>query len=137
MTVQRARSHHATSQNPQDSETVDKADFSKREDRRNLAKCISGFANSDGGLIFSKLNELTGQAVSPIVDGIRHKAIKTAWPSINRSSAVRLSFCCPGNVNRPLRELAPAVQPLLLLDEPLLLFIRAGLQVARRVLRVH
>jgi hypothetical protein len=74
-----------------DFKTVDKADFSKREDRRNLAKCISGFANSDGGLIvwgvdarendhkidcamgskeigpvnqfLSKLNKFTGQAV--------------------------------------------------------------------------
>jgi hypothetical protein len=87
-----------------DFKTVNKADLS-REDRRNFAICISGFANSDGGLIIwgvdarkndqeidcasepkeiasiklfvSKLNEYTGQAVSPIVDGVRHKAIET------------------------------------------------------------
>src|SRR4051812_30057997 len=72
-----------------------------RNDRKNLARCISGFANSAGGIIVwgidarknddgvdcagdrkeipsidlfvSKLNEYTGQAVLPLVDGIRHK----------------------------------------------------------------
>jgi AhpD family alkylhydroperoxidase len=67
--------------------------------------CVSGFANSSGGIIvwgvdarknaqdvdcavgrkeiepiklfLSRLNALTGQAVSPIVDGIRHRAIET------------------------------------------------------------
>src|SRR5262249_33289270 len=75
-----------------------------REDRKIFAQCISGFANSSGGIIVwgvdarqqdgvdyarerkeieqlerfvSKLNEFTGQAVSPVADGIRHKAIET------------------------------------------------------------
>jgi hypothetical protein len=74
-----------------------------KDDRRNLAKALSGFANSDGGLIIwgvdarknsagvdcacalkpvsflpalvSRLNGLTGEAVSPTVDGILHKRI--------------------------------------------------------------
>lgn len=74
-----------------------------RDDRRNLAKAISGFANSDGGLIVwgvdasknadgvdcatrlveispltlsvSKLNQHTSEAANPIVDGVRHRAI--------------------------------------------------------------
>jgi predicted HTH transcriptional regulator len=31
--------------------TVENSDLSKRDDRKNLAICVSGFANSDGGLI--------------------------------------------------------------------------------------
>src|SRR5713101_6582482 len=74
-----------------------------RDDRRNLAEAISGFANSDGGLIvwgidarpnqqgvdaavgkreisalglfLSKLNQHTGDAATPIVDGVNHKKI--------------------------------------------------------------
>ena len=74
-----------------------------REDRRNLAVAISGFANSDGGIIvwgidcrkdelgvdaaqelvpvrgvepaLSTLLSLTGQAVRPIVQGIQHRMI--------------------------------------------------------------
>jgi hypothetical protein len=70
-----------------------------------LAKCLSGFANSNGGIIvwgidvrkneqgvdyastaaeiapvklfLSRLNEFTGEAISPIVDGVRHKIIET------------------------------------------------------------
>jgi hypothetical protein len=77
-----------------------------RDDRKNLAKCSSGFANSDGRiviwgmearknaqgidcasapaevaqlrLLLTKLNEYTGQSVSPIVDGVRHKILETA-----------------------------------------------------------
>jgi hypothetical protein len=76
-----------------------------RDDRQNLAKAISGFANADGGLIvwgvqarpndkgedcaserkeiqpvsllMSKLNQHTGDAATPIVDGVRHKKIET------------------------------------------------------------
>lgn len=82
--------------------TISDADFKQRDDRKNLAKSIAGFANSSGGTIIwgvkarkidgidaahainpiepvqqlvARLNELTGQATSPIVDGIRHKAI--------------------------------------------------------------
>lgn len=74
-----------------------------RLDRRNLAIVISGFANSSGGLVvwgivsrentdridcasgtqeieplsqfISRLNEHTGSAASPIVEGVRHKII--------------------------------------------------------------
>lgn len=85
-----------------DFKLVSKPDMG-RDDRRNLAKAISGFANSDGGLIVwgvearknadgvdcatrlveisplalfvSKLNQLTSEAVNPTVDRIRHRAI--------------------------------------------------------------
>ena len=74
-----------------------------RDDRRNVAKALSGFANSGGGIVVwgidarknkegvdaaserrsiahlaklvSDLNSLTGQLVSPIVDGVRHEMI--------------------------------------------------------------
>jgi hypothetical protein len=74
-----------------------------RDDRKNLAKALSGFANSSGGLIIwglqgrpndegvdcavalreieplptllAALNELTGQAVSPIVEGVQHRSL--------------------------------------------------------------
>lgn len=82
--------------------TVSKADFSDKNDRKNFAKSLAGFANSDGGIIVwgvkakkfkgidcaydtkeiqplpqfvSRLNELTGELVKPIVEGIRHKRI--------------------------------------------------------------
>jgi hypothetical protein len=83
--------------------TIQKTDMG-RDDRKNLAKALSGFGNSSGGLIIwginakegengvdcaqyleliedidlflSKLNEHTGVAVDPIVDGVEHKAIK-------------------------------------------------------------
>jgi hypothetical protein len=82
-----------------------KNSFLDREDRKIFAQCISGFANASGGIIVwgvdarkqddgvdcagerkefeqlelfvSKLNEFTGQAVFPVVDGVRHKAIET------------------------------------------------------------
>jgi hypothetical protein len=75
------------------------------DDRRSLAIAVSGFANSDGGLIvwgvearknadgvdcavstqeisnarlcLTRLNDLTGQAVSPLVDGVDHRLIPT------------------------------------------------------------
>jgi len=79
--------------------------FLDRDDRKIFAQCISGFANSSGGIIVwgvdarqdgdgvdcaverkeieqielfvSKLHEYTGSAVSPVVDGVGHKAIAT------------------------------------------------------------
>lgn len=73
------------------------------DDRRNLAKALSGFANSEGGLVVwgvdarknshsvdcacaltpvagvaalcSRLNQLTSDLVSPIVDGVQHRAV--------------------------------------------------------------
>jgi hypothetical protein len=75
----------------------------KASEKDRLAKAMSAFANSDGGVIvwgvdarqndgrvdaacearpigrlktfLSRLNELTGEVVSPTVDGVRHKAI--------------------------------------------------------------
>jgi len=83
-----------------------------RDDRKNLAIALSAFANSDGGLLvwgvdarqnaegvdcavalrdianaqqcLTRLNELTGQCVSPLVDGVIHKAV------LNRGDA---GFC--------------------------------------------
>jgi len=77
-----------------------------RDDRKNFAKVLSGFANSDGGIVIwgidarqnsegtdcacgrneisplslflSKLNEHTGQFVNPIVDGVIHKKIEVS-----------------------------------------------------------
>ena len=75
-----------------------------RDDKKNLAKAISGYANSDGGIIvwgvdarkpegsdvdcacelfpidgvrvaLNRLNEQTGTCVSPIVDGVLHQEI--------------------------------------------------------------
>lgn len=76
------------------------------DDRRNLAIALSGFANSDGGIVvwgvdarpnaqgvdcasalreipnaqlcLARLNDLTGQLVSPLVDGVAHKVIRSA-----------------------------------------------------------
>lgn len=77
-----------------------------RDDRRNLAKALSGFANSSGGLVvwgvdarknaegidcavdlreipdvrrfLTRLNELTGEAVDPVVSGVQHRVIETS-----------------------------------------------------------
>jgi hypothetical protein len=87
-----------------DFKTIKNANLQYPEDKCNLAKSISGFANSSGGIIvwgvdarkndhgidcastkteiaqiklfLSRLNSLTGECVSPIVDGIRHKALE-------------------------------------------------------------
>jgi hypothetical protein len=74
----------------------------ERDDRKNLAKAIAGFANSDGGLIvwgvatarnggveyatglepisplstfMAKLNQCTGEAANPTVHGVDHRKI--------------------------------------------------------------
>lgn len=88
-----------------DFKTVNKSVMTK-EDRGVYSKALSGFANSSGGvivwgveackqgkdeydvacglpgvedasLLVQKLNEHTGQCVSPIVEGVRHEAILT------------------------------------------------------------
>lgn len=87
-----------------DFKTVNNAELSNKNDHHNFAKALSGFANSDGGLIVwgvdarknkqgidcacgykeieplslfvSKLNEFTGQFVRPIVEGVKHKKIE-------------------------------------------------------------
>src|SRR5215213_2435063 len=86
-----------------DFKLVANSELASKDDKRNLARAMSGFANSDGGIIVwgidarknedgvdcavgiaelsspalmvSRLNNVTGDATSPIVDGIRHKAI--------------------------------------------------------------
>jgi hypothetical protein len=88
-----------------DFKTVNRAELDA-DDRKNLAKALSGFSNSSGGLIvwgidarkndqgldcatevreiervsvfLARLNELTSRAVDPPVDGIRHKTIVSA-----------------------------------------------------------
>jgi len=84
---------------------ISSANFNLRDDRKNFAKALSGFANSSGGLIvwgveasknpqgidcahatreieslslfLSKLNQYTGEFVSPIVEEVKHKKINT------------------------------------------------------------
>lgn len=89
-----------------DFKTITRSDLSGSDDRKNLAKALSGFANSDGGLIVwgvearklkpdgpdcasgekeidnlptfvSRLNEFTGSFVRPLVEGVRHRALPT------------------------------------------------------------
>jgi len=83
--------------------TIRRADLIDRDDKKNFAKALSGFANSDGGLVIwgvnakknaqgidcacgfneikplslfvSKLNDFTGEFVKPIVDRVTHKKI--------------------------------------------------------------
>jgi hypothetical protein len=85
-----------------DFKRVNNDELKKHEDTRNLLRALSGFANSDGGLVIwgvdarkvngvdcarelalvedaarlvSRLQELTGQFVTPTVEGVRHRAI--------------------------------------------------------------
>jgi Putative DNA-binding domain len=86
-----------------DFKLINRADLNHSDDKKNLAKALSGFANSSGGLIvwgvdarkdedgtdcaidareiqpisqlLARLNELTSRAVDPPVDGVGHKAI--------------------------------------------------------------
>lgn len=88
-----------------DFKLIKDAGLTSSDDRRNLARALSGFANSSGGLIVwgvdarknednvdcavglkpikqiarlvGRLNELTGDAVDPTVSGVRHRAIET------------------------------------------------------------
>jgi hypothetical protein len=83
---------------------VKDAGLSTREDKQNLARALSGFANSSGGLIvwgmessknadgidcaiglrpikpialtMSRLNSLTGEGASPIVEQVRHRSLE-------------------------------------------------------------
>lgn len=82
---------------------INDADLRNRDDGKNFATAMSGFANSGGGLIvwgvearknaqgidgairarhidrlarfITRLNELTGEATRPQIDGVRHKPI--------------------------------------------------------------
>jgi hypothetical protein len=86
-----------------DFKTVSAGDLSKRDDRRNLAIAVTGFANSSGGIIVwgidarrdhagidraveaveittlplfaNRLADLSASCASPPVDGVLHKAI--------------------------------------------------------------
>lgn len=86
-----------------DFKLINRPDFNQADDKKNLARALSGFANSSGGLIIwgidarkndqgidcareareihplsqllARLNELTSRAVNPQVDGVRHRAI--------------------------------------------------------------
>ena len=92
-----------------DFKLVSNADLSSRDDRKNLACAIAGFANSAGGIIvwgincrkdddgvdcaggpaeisplakfMTRLEELSPTGASPPVDGIRHKKIESAKDS--------------------------------------------------------
>jgi len=103
-----------------DFKTVNNSDFSNKDDKKNLSRAISGFANSSGGMIIwgviakkneynidcangfqlienltlfiSKINELTGRAINPIVENILHKPIK-----IEDEKGVVISFIPESN----------------------------------------
>ena len=92
-----------------DFKRINRADLSHTDDKKNLAKALSGFANSSGGIIVwgvdarknadgidcaaakveinpialfvARLNEMTGRAVSPVLDGVIHKAIASTGDS--------------------------------------------------------
>jgi len=92
-----------------DFKQVNRADLSHSDDEKNFARALSGFANSSGGLIVwgvearksaqgvdcavakaeisdarlfvARLNELTGQFVSPLVDGVVHRHLRSAGTS--------------------------------------------------------
>jgi len=103
--------------------TVSSSGMENRDDRKNFAKALSGFANSSGGLIvwginarknerkvdcafevkpiedisllYAKLNEFTGQFVSPIVDDVRHKKIKAAGTGGYAVTLIPESYASP------------------------------------------
>jgi hypothetical protein len=100
-----------------DFKTTRTPDFSNRDDRKLLAKCISGFANSAGGLIvwgvdarevdgvdaaqdyalierppifLSRLNEFSAVATAPPVLGVEHKGM-----SLDGASGFAATFVPP------------------------------------------
>jgi hypothetical protein len=88
-----------------DFKTVKHSSLNSADDKKNFAEALSGFANSSGGLVvwgviaernsdgvdcaigkkeldnlpqfISRLNTLTGEAVNPLVNGVKHRAIPT------------------------------------------------------------
>jgi predicted HTH transcriptional regulator len=86
-----------------DFKLVANSELTNKEDTRNFAKALSGFANSSGGIIIwgidarknadkidcatavvelvnpplmvTRLNSMTGTATSPLIEGVRHKPI--------------------------------------------------------------
>ena len=103
--------------------TVSSSGMENRDDRKNFAKALSGFANSSGGLMvwginarknerkvdcavevkpiedislfYAKLNEFTGQFVLPIVDGVRHRKIKAAGTGGYAVTLIPESYASP------------------------------------------
>lgn len=95
--------------------TINGPEMNSSDDRRNFAKALSGFANSSGGILIwgvvakknqdgidaassaaeieplnrfiGRLNELTGDAVLPIIDGVRHRDLPTSG---NRGFAISI-----------------------------------------------
>ncbi|PLY01031.1 MAG: hypothetical protein C0622_07840 [Desulfuromonas sp.] len=89
-----------------DFKTITNANLTNGADKKNLSKALSGFSNSSGGLVIwgvdarknakgidcateikeivpcqqfiARLNEFTGMAVSPLVEGVTHKVIPTS-----------------------------------------------------------
>ena len=106
-----------------DFKTVRDDQLSSRDDRKNLAKAISGFANSEGGIIVwgvdarpnsdgidcavgekpianlkrfvSKLSEYSSQASSPLVDGVTHNGILSGGGSGFAATYVPQSDAAP------------------------------------------
>ncbi|MBI5020942.1 MAG: ATP-binding protein [Ignavibacteriales bacterium] len=106
-----------------DFKVVNRPDLSHSDDKKNLAKALSGFANSSGGIIIwgvdarkntdgvdcacgkreikplslfiSRLNELTGEGVSPTVSAVRHRSITVAEDSGFAVTIVPESESCP------------------------------------------
>ena len=88
-----------------DFKLLNDSSLSSKEDKRNLARALSGFANSSGGLIvwgvdarknaegidcavdlkpidrvlllLTRLNSLTGDGVDPTISGVRHRVLET------------------------------------------------------------
>lgn len=108
LTIQDLRDYVARGQEEYlylDFKEVNDASLSSRDDRRNLACALSGFANSSGGLtvwggearrngdgidcasalkeidriavFLTRLNQLTGDSVDPTVHGVRHRILET------------------------------------------------------------
>jgi hypothetical protein len=91
-----------------DFKLLNSSDLNHKDDKKNFSKALSGFANSSGGIVIwgvdcrkndegvdcangiveitnvdmllARCNEFSGIAVSPIVDGIKHKKIYTSPP---------------------------------------------------------
>lgn len=99
------------------------ASFASTDDKRNLAKALSGFGNSGGGVIvwgvdarkgsdgvdaatklcpiknsrqaLTRLNALTGEAVEPKVDGVLHKSLEQTDGSGFLATLVPESYAGP------------------------------------------
>lgn len=112
-----------------DFKTISKADFSNTDDKKNLAKALSGFSNSNGGLIvwgvlakknnfgidqaqgvkeiyplsllLSKLNELTSRATSPPNDGVRHKIL-----SISSDTGIAVTYVPESDIGPHMAKLS-------------------------------